>query len=166
MSRGPGCVERAIIAALTPNNALTTKELCERCYDEPIIKKHRVAVLRALKRVMDRRQDIATLTTEGLGSQVVAYWRYDVTSYAMARLKAEGGNYYRSNDPRLLPHQISDENKLKASLKRGGEHHRHVVKGGAWWDHVQLAIAVRDGDHHTAKALRAKAARRRLSLAS
>ena len=123
-------MERAIIAALTPNNALTTQELCERCYDEPIIKKHRVAVLRALKRVMDRRQDIATLTTEGLGSQVVAYWRYDVTCYAMARLKAEGGNHYRSNDPRLLPHQISDENKLKASLKRGGEHHRHVVKGG------------------------------------
>ena len=68
MSRGPGCVERAIIAALTPDNALTTQELCERCYDEPIIKKHRVAVLRALKRVRDRRQDIATLTTEGLGS--------------------------------------------------------------------------------------------------
>ena len=54
MSKGPGRVERTIIAALAaaPRNALTTQELCERCYEGPITKRHRVAVLRALKQVM------------------------------------------------------------------------------------------------------------------
>ena len=168
MSRGPGRVERAIISALeeAANNALTTQELCERCYDEPIVKKHRVVVLRALRQIMARRADLATCNMGGLGSQVVAYWRYDVTSYAMARLKADGLNYYRSNDPRLLPHQRKTERQLMASLRKGGEYHRYIVKGGMWWNHVQLSIAVRDGDHRTAKLLRAKTARRRLSLAS
>ena len=86
MSKGPGRVARAIVAALeaAPTNALTTQELCERCYEPPITKKHRVAVLRALKQVMARRDDIATMASEGLGSQMVTYWRYDITSYAMA----------------------------------------------------------------------------------
>ena len=63
MSKGPGRVARAIVAALeaAPTNALTTQELCERCYEPPITKKHRVAVLRALKQVMARRDDIATM---------------------------------------------------------------------------------------------------------
>lgn len=94
MSKGPGRVERTIIAALAaaPRNALTTQELCERCYEAPITKKHRVAVLRTLRQIMARRPELGTLISEGLGAQVIAYWRCDVTSYAMARLKAEGYN--------------------------------------------------------------------------
>lgn len=113
---------------------------------------------------MARRPDIATLNAEGLGGQLVAYQRCDVTSYAIARLKADSLNHYRSNDLRLLPERISDERRLMASLRKGGEYHRYIVKGGAWWDHVQLAIAERDDDHKRAKLLRAKAAKQQTAI--
>ena len=48
-----------------------------------------------------------------------------------------------------------------ASLRKGGSHHHLVVKGGLWWDYVQLEIAVRDGDRKQVKLLQAKAAKRR-----
>ena len=111
MSKGPGRVERTIIAALAaaPRNALTTQELCERCYEGPITKRQRVAVLRALKQVMARQPELATMASEGLGGQVVVYWRYEQASYAMATLKADSFNHYGSNDLRVFEHQIKTE---------------------------------------------------------
>ena len=163
MSKGPGRVARIIVAALeaAPNNAFTTQELCERCYTPPILKKHRVAVLRTLRQIMARRPELGTLISEGLGGQVVAYWRCDVTSYAMARLKADHFNRYGSNDLRVHEHMIKTERQLRASLKPGGAHHHYVQEGGANWDEAQLAIAECAGDHKRAKALQAKLAKRR-----
>ena len=59
MSRGPGRIERAIASAFAaePDNAFTIGDLCIRVYPEIARgfalpeKKHRVAVLRAAKKV-------------------------------------------------------------------------------------------------------------------
>ena len=36
---------------------------------------------------------------------------------------------------------------MKARLAEGGDHHKYVVEGGAWWRHVESWKAERDGDH-------------------
>lgn len=58
MSRGPGRVERAIKAAFDaePNRVFTTEHLCARVYQgvTRIEKKHRVSLIRAAKRVLQR----------------------------------------------------------------------------------------------------------------
>ena len=105
MSGGPGRIQRAIEAALAaePDNAFNTQDLCERAYRgvNRVDKKHRVAVLRALRRVLARRSDLETWRGEGLGRQAIVFHRYNVTSYAMARLKTDFLEHYRSNDYRI-----------------------------------------------------------------
>lgn len=57
MSRGPGTVERQLrdIFANKPEDVFNTSELCELVYGvKAVRKKHRVAVLRALKRLARR----------------------------------------------------------------------------------------------------------------
>src|ERR1700744_5497457 len=58
MSRGPGRVERAIKAAFDaePNRVFTTEYLCTHVYAgaTKIEKKHRVSLIRAAKRVLQR----------------------------------------------------------------------------------------------------------------
>jgi hypothetical protein len=57
MSNGPGSVERCLreVFAKEPKGVFTTEMLCRRVYGEKKIeKKHRVAVLRALKRLAER----------------------------------------------------------------------------------------------------------------
>ncbi|MHB2165644.1 hypothetical protein [Alsobacter sp. R-9] len=51
MSRGPGRVQRAILALFseTPKAILSTAELCAAVYGTTPDKRHRVAVLRALR---------------------------------------------------------------------------------------------------------------------
>jgi hypothetical protein len=160
MSRGPGRIERAIEAAFAaePDNAFNTLDLCEHAYPgvNRIDKKHRVAVLRALKRIMARRPDLETMQGDALGREIVVYHRYKVMSYAMGRLKSDNLRAYRSNDFRKPEHWITDEAELRASLSEGGKNHRLVVEGGAWWRHTQERIAERDGDHERAAQLRAE----------
>ena len=61
MSRGPGRIERAIydLFADHPEGAWTTEDLCRRVYPTAnrIEKKHRVAVLRAVKTIMGKTDD-------------------------------------------------------------------------------------------------------------
>jgi hypothetical protein len=61
MSRGPGHVERAIKAAFDaePTRVFTTEYLCEQVYSHAtkIEKKHRVSLVRAAKRVVQREQN-------------------------------------------------------------------------------------------------------------
>ena len=55
MSQGPGHVQRTILAMIEaePHGAWTVEEICRRIYPtEAVEKKHRVAVLRALTRVL------------------------------------------------------------------------------------------------------------------
>jgi hypothetical protein len=58
MSRGPGRVERSIKAAFDaePTRIFTTEHLCSRVYAgvPTIEKKHRVSLIRAAKRVLQR----------------------------------------------------------------------------------------------------------------
>jgi hypothetical protein len=150
MSKGPGRIERAILAAVEadPDNAFTTAELVEKAFPRikvnyKIRKKHRVSVLRAAKKLTTQGKGLNNfLTGEGLGGQLVFFNRYNVKSYAMARLKADRCNLYRTADPRLYysrPFKTSreQENNLREMLIPGGSDHKHIVEGGAWWHHVR-----------------------------
>lgn len=63
MSRGPGRIERAIRGLFDahPDEAFTTDQLCEHCYSldypDEVERKHRVAVVRAAYRVVERDPD-------------------------------------------------------------------------------------------------------------
>jgi hypothetical protein len=100
--------------------------------------------------VLTRRVDLATLKTEAAGSQVVVYHRHLVR------------HGQRSPQPLWQPrppHLKSDEKQLRARLRKRRD---FVEEGGAWWEHVELAI--RDGDKRWASALKARAARRRAEV--
>ena len=73
-------------------------------------------------------------------------------SYAMARLKADRFERYRSHDPRVYGQR--DERALRRTLEN--ERHRALIgPDGAWRCHVDVFLAERDGD--TEKATRLKA---------
>jgi hypothetical protein len=157
MSRGPGRIERAIEAVLDtePDNAFTIEDLCRRIYhpvDEypRVSKAQRVAVLRAARKVMERRDTMWSFTGQDVGGRMVYYTANNVMSYAMGRLKADGLEHYESNDLRIGERWRTTEAGLRARLAEGGDHHKFVVEGGAWWEHVQSYIeeieARRSGD--------------------
>jgi len=104
MSKGPGRVSRAVETALEaePDSAFTVEDLCDRVYRgiNQVEKKHRVSVLRAAKAIVARRPELVWMKSEGLGGTLVVFNRYQVLSYAMARLKTDNFNRYRSNDKR------------------------------------------------------------------
>ena len=156
MSRGPGRIERAIEAAFDaePDNAFNIEDLCERVYHglNRVEKKHRVAVLRAMRAVVRRRPDLDCMIGEGLGRPVVYYNPFNVMSYAMARLKTDYLRRYRNNDKRSRWPNTT-EVELLARLAEGGKEHHCVVEGGTWWRHAQERIAHRDGDTVRAAAL-------------
>jgi hypothetical protein len=145
MSRGPGRIERAVVAILDgePDNAFTTEDLCRRIYPgaNRIEKKHRVAVLRAAQKVLERCDMIQCFTSETVGGTRVYFNADNVMSYAMARLKADRMNCY-TNDPRILWWgRRSTEADLRAKLAEGGDDHKYVVEGGAWRKHTQWRVA-------------------------
>ena len=164
MSKGPGRIERAIAAVLDgeADNAFTTEDLCERVYSgiNRVEKKHRVAVLRAANKLVKRRDNTGCMPGENLGGTRVYFNIDNVMSYAMARLKADNFNHYRSNDDRWFTpkpkwfreamgykkgyryqEHRSSEAELRARLAEGRREHKYVVPGGAWWKHTQSAIA-------------------------
>jgi len=192
MSKGPGHVSRAIEAALEvePDNAFTIEDLCERVYRRlnRVEKKHRVAVLRAAKAIVARRPNLDWMSSEGLGGTLVLFDRYRVLSYAMARLKTDRSNRYRSKDKRTawrppawyckglgLPpagkgnvwveeKRDSDEAQLRARLGKTGPDHGCIVPGGAWWRHVQMHIAERDDNVERLAQLKAEKERNLAAL--
>ena len=93
----------------------------------------------------------------GLGNPLVFFRHDEVVSYAMARLKANFLNGYRSNDQRR--HNNCDEADLRRTL--GDERHRSLVApGGTWWNHVHIFRAEHDGDLKKAARLAAENAAR------
>lgn len=164
MSRGPGRIEIAIGAALDaePDRAFTTDELCQAVYRgiNQVHKKHRVAVLRAASRLAGRRHTLRQFTSESLGGTIVFFNCDNVTSYAMARLKADRFSRYHRGDTRIPDWNWKSEADLLAKLSFGGDHHRFVVEGGAWWLHVQSWIAEieaeRTGDSERLQAVLAE----------
>lgn len=148
MSKGPGKIEQTITAAFEaePDNAFTVADLCDRAFPgtNRIERKHHVSVIRAGKKLASRRDEIEWWHSEGLGRTLVFFNRLNVMSYAMARLKGDFSWRYRSNDARARRGPTEDD--LRAMIGPGGEDHKYVIKGGAWWIHTQLAIAERDDD--------------------
>ncbi len=160
MSRGPGKIERAIEAvfAAEPDDAFTTADLCDRVYPSlnRVEKKHRVAVIRAAKKVFGRT-GWDCYRTEALGGTLVFYNPFDVMSYAIGRTKADMFTNYRNNDRRIVDHWRTTAEGIRGTFEPGGEEHRLIVEGGPWWRHVQLNIAARDGDtSERAQALKAE----------
>jgi hypothetical protein len=156
MSKGLGHVGRAILAAFEaePDNAFTTEELCERAY--PLTAQHlserkqRVAVLRAVKILMQHRPDLgikAWRESMARGGPCAFYRQYNVLSYAMARLKTDE-NWARG--------YINSEAELRAQLMPGGRDYERVQPGGSWTRHTEMEIATRDGDHEKLAMLEAE----------
>jgi hypothetical protein len=173
MSRGHGKVQRAILAAFAaePDRAFLLSELCEQIYSgrNRIEKKHRNAVARAARAI----PSIDHMRRETLGSELVFYDPLNVMSYAMARLKADAlgpGAAYRNNDYRPVKqriwhgvditswrrYDISSDQIFRQMLAPGGNHHKHVVTGGAWWQHTEIRKALARGDEETAARLQAE----------
>jgi hypothetical protein len=157
MSRGPGKIERAIEVLFQrhPDDAFTVEDIVDRIYEgtNGAEKRHRVSVLRAAKKVCERMTDWTFWLSETRGNTLTFRHRYNVRSYAMARLKVDNIERYRNKDPRC--YRSSSAEELRAMLEPGGSKHRLIVEGGAWWQHVQQDIAERDGD--TERALRLQA---------
>ena len=140
MSRGPGRVERAIEAILTweADNAFSVADLCKRIYPriKRIDKKHRVSVLRAARKLAQRRDTLDTMGSWTRGGAVVYYNLDNVMSYAMARLKAD----FLSNYEGTRYGAKDSEEDLRNRLAAGGKDHLRVVEGGTWWAHTQSQI--------------------------
>lgn len=119
MSRGPGRIRRAVDAALAanPDNAFSTDELCRIVYGldddfNATQKKHRVAVLRAMK----QRANTNSMAAEHPGAQRVFFSPDNVLSHAMARIKS------------VMLHRKGDDD-LKAKLRKG-ELYQRVMDDG------------------------------------
>jgi hypothetical protein len=166
-------VQRVILAvfAAEPDNAFLLSQLCEQVYPgcNRIEKKHRIAVARAAKAI----PSIDCMKRETLGSELVLYDPLNVMSYAMARLKSDNlgpGAGYRNNDYRPVPeriwhgvdvtswrqYNITSDEIFRKMLAPGGNHHRHVVEGGAWWQHTEIRKVRARGDEETAARLQAE----------
>lgn len=154
MSRGAGRVEREIAAAFAadPDNAFTADELCQRIYPGFDIrdhwddsKKYRVAVIRAAKSLARRWPDLGWGRSWMRGRINIYFNAASVSSWAMARMK---GDQFEA------PYHTEEE--MRASLRPGGYHHRHIVEGGAWRRHRDIWIAERDGDTAALERLNAE----------
>ena len=157
MSKGPGRIERAILATFIaePDNAFTTADLCSRIYRvNQASKRHRVAVLRALTNVAARTHAM------GIGGRAdhfefVMFNRYSQASYERAELM------WMDAERREL---VMAREQLETDYA-GGLHAKAFEpgKGHEWW-RVQYWIAERDGD--TAKLAEADAALERFHQAN
>lgn len=177
MSKGPGSVERAIVAAVVdePDNAFTVEDLCDRTFPDTnrIEKKHRVSVIRAIKTLTARGGTLDFLYAETQGRTMVLYDRCNVMSYAMARRKADFCESYRPTKRKALTRSDAakmsqlppsdQEDRIRARFLPGGKDHHLVIQGGAWWYHARIARARHDGEHEVAadleKALKREVAR-------
>ena len=108
-----------------------------------IERKHRVSVARAARNLARKRPEIQCWNSEALGRGLVFFRHDDVTSYAMARLKVDRFERYRSRNRR---HYWS-KNEEALRLKLADAYHRERVgPGGAWRRDVDIFLARRDGD--------------------
>ncbi len=121
------------------DNAFTTEDLCERIwpdlYPDQIKQSHRSTVIRAARHIASQRPEIQWLHSQRLGGSLVFFRHDEVMSYAMARLKADRFQRYRS--PRLL--RSRDEGALRRELD--DESYRKLIgPGGAWRRQVEIFL--------------------------
>ena len=149
MSRGPGRIERAVRQLMTdePGGAWTVEDIAEKVYPVTrttgVEKKHRVSVVRALKRITENDVDWVLWRSITRGGTLVLVNLGNLQSYALGNLKADNFEDYRRKDGRYVS---ATENDLKKQLESDGRKHEYIEPGGAWWRHVQIHIARRDGN--------------------
>jgi hypothetical protein len=151
MSKGPGRIERAIADAFAANTngILSVDDLVSVAYRgiNRVEKKHRVATIRAANKVA-ARMGWACQQAEMPGHPLVYYNPYDVRSYTIGTVVRHGhvrtwqGAVWQTinawfeaacTDPD--DYRLSNPDRTLADMQ----------PGGAWHDHVQINIAVRDG---------------------
>jgi hypothetical protein len=126
-------IERAITDAFTshPENAFSTDDLCERVYFDlgQRERKHYAAVIAVAKKVCEQLgENWDWWRAETRGGTLVFWNRVSVTSYALARLKAD-------------LYACGGDEDVNALIAPGGRYHEYVVEGGVWWGHCQEDIA-------------------------
>jgi hypothetical protein len=134
MSKGPGRIERAIggILDAEPEGAFSAEQLCRRVYElDPyergaVWKQHRVASIRAGKRLAKRRPEIAWRRSEGRPSEIIFFRHDNAISYQMGQLKSGA-------HPFLWGRKTDEE-------------FRRMIKDGHPCRPVERFIAKRDGD--------------------
>jgi hypothetical protein len=124
------------------DNAFTTQDLCERIWPDllpdQIKNSRRTTVIRAVRHIASRRPEIQWLHSQRLGGTLVFFRHDEVMSYAMARLKADRFQRYRSprlqwsRDERALRRELDDESYRKL-----------IAPGGAWRRQVEIFLARR-----------------------
>ena len=135
-----GRIQRSVVKIFDHerDNAFTTEDLCERIWPHLTwFKRHqRNSVIRAVRDIASQRPEIQWLYSQRLGGTVVFFRHDEVISYAMARLKADRFQRYRS--PRLL--RSRDEGALRRELD--DERYRKLIgPGGAWRRQVEIFLA-------------------------
>jgi hypothetical protein len=148
MSKGPGRVELAIEQAFAeePDNAFSVEDLCKWVYPgcRTIEKKHRVAILRAIKGRpnTERWHNDMKIGVHKFGT-VFFYTPDNVKSYATARLKADMNEW-------------ETEAMIHAKLQKGGNERKYILPGGAWHRHTEIFKAKRDGNVERLEELQAE----------
>ena len=139
-----GRIQQALIKIFDRerDNAFTTEDLCERiwpdfCPDQ-IKQSHRSTVIRAVRHIASQRPEIQWLHSQRLGGSLVFFRHDEVMSYAIARLKADRFQRYRS--------QRSPWSSGEEALRRvlDDESYRKLIgPGGAWRRQVEIFLARR-----------------------
>lgn len=138
MSKGPGKIERAVVdlVAGNPDNAFTVAEACVQIYDlfleYRVDRKHRVAVIRAIKSAIARGANLERMGWGGRGAAVVLYTPDNLTSYGLAYIK------------RHHPDAWTDERARERLAHK--DYQEYMVPGGLWWCQVELVKARRAGN--------------------
>ena len=142
-----GRIQRGLIEIFDRerDNAFTTEDLCERIWPDlypgllgsRVRKSDRESVIRAARHIALQRPEIQWLHSQRVGGMLVFFRHHEVMSYAMARLKADRFQRYRSKDPRL--HWSQNEGALRRELDEGS--HRKLIRpGGAWRRQVEIFL--------------------------
>jgi hypothetical protein len=139
-----GRIQQALIKIFDRerDNAFTTEDLCERIWPDlcpgQIMKSHRVTVTRAARHIGSQRPEIQWLYSQRLGGSLVFFRHDEVMSYAMARLKTDRFQRYRSR----RSHWSCGEEALRRVLD--DESYRELIgPGGAWRRQVEIFLARR-----------------------
>ncbi len=139
-----------------PEMAVTAEELAERVYGIAAVEhKHIVSVLRALRRLTQRRPDINKTwgrdwtRLHKRGGRIVWFNRRNAQSYGLMMLKTRYCAYRINEDDKQLSYlrqirSIETEAELLAMLAPGGEYHRYILPGGEWYRAVHAAGEAQD----------------------
>ena len=135
-----GRIQRALVKIFDRerDNAFTVDDLCERVWPHLTWFKtsQRNTVIRAVRDIASQRPEIHWLHTQRRGGALVIFRHDEVMSFAMARLKADRFQRYRSS----RSHWSRDEGALRRVLD--DESYRKLIgPGGAWRRQVEIFLA-------------------------